>query len=69
MAAKKEEDHTQIYMLSNQTARSTIAIIDALVQRGAFRGEELMPIAQLRQSCQDITQIVEMREADQASAD
>jgi hypothetical protein len=31
----------QITDVSNRVARSTIAVIDTIVQRGGFRGEEL----------------------------
>ena len=32
---------SQFYDLNLKVARSSIAIIDAIVQRGAFKGEEL----------------------------
>ena len=34
--------------LSNRISRSTVAIIDTMVTRGAFKGEELTTIGQLR---------------------
>ena len=49
----------RLNQLSNQAARSTIAVVDALAQRGAFRGEELMTIGQLRDQCVQSAQLVE----------
>ena len=34
--------------LANRIARSTVAVIDTVVQRGGFKGEELSTIGQLR---------------------
>tara|TARA_B100002019_G_C20992479_1_gene461262 strand:+ start:407 stop:634 length:228 start_codon:yes stop_codon:yes gene_type:complete len=44
-------DHDQIYQVSTQMGRSMIAVIDAIAQRGGFRGEELSTIGQLRDQC------------------
>ncbi len=44
-------DHEQIYQVSTQMGRSMIAVIDAVAQRGGFRGEELSTIGQLRDQC------------------
>ena len=44
-------DHDQIYQVSTQMGRSMIAVIDAVAQRGGFRGEELSTIGQLRDQC------------------
>ena len=41
---KTQEDHTAIYELGNRVARSTVAVIDTVVQRGGFKGEELSTI-------------------------
>jgi|TARA_R110000822_G_scaffold5407_2_gene23047 hypothetical protein len=45
--------------LSNRAARSTIAVIDTVVQRGGFRGEELSTIGQLRDQCVQIVALAE----------
>lgn len=68
MAAKQTEDHSRIYQLSNQIARSTVAVIDTLVQRGAFKGEELTTIGGLRDQCLAAIQTVEAHNAEQAAA-
>jgi hypothetical protein len=52
----------QITDLSMRIGRSTIAVIDTVVQRGGFRGEELSTIGQLRDQC---VQVVAMAEAAQ----
>jgi hypothetical protein len=38
----------QIRDIAARVGRSTIAVIDTVVQRGGFRGEELTTIGQLR---------------------
>ena len=48
MAKAETKDHTTIYELGNRVSRSTVAVIDTVVQRGGFKGEELSTIGQLR---------------------
>ena len=50
--------------LSNRIARSTIAVIDTIVQRGGFRGEELTTIGQLRDHCVQLMALCEQAELD-----
>ena len=50
---------TQLKDLSNKAARSTVAVIDAVTQRGGFKGEELSTIGGLRDQCLQIIQISE----------
>ena len=52
-------DHTQIYELGNRVSRSTVAVIDTVVQRGGFKGEEMSTIGQLRDQAVQIIQICE----------
>ena len=54
-----KEDHTRIYELGNRVSRSTVAVIDTVVQRGGFKGEELSTIGQLRDQAVQIIQICE----------
>ena len=69
MATKETtEDHSMIYNMSNQIARSTVAVIDTLVQRGAFKGEELTTIGGLRDQALQVIQVVENYNADQAAS-
>ena len=49
----------ELQELSNKTSRSTVAVIDAMTQRGAFKGEELSTIGSLRDQCIQIIQICE----------
>ena len=44
----EQKDHSQIYEMPNRVSRSTIAVIDTVVQRGGFKGEELTTIGTLR---------------------
>lgn len=64
-AEAQQQDHTQIYELGNRVARSTIAVIDTVVQRGGFKGEELSTIGQLRDQA---VQVVQLAEAFQSEA-
>jgi|TARA_B110000967_G_C18771516_1_gene503338 hypothetical protein len=61
------EPHSQIYDISNRSARSTIAVIDAITQRGGFKGEELSTIGQLRDQSIQIIQLCENYQQEQAS--
>jgi len=54
-----EENHKQLTELSNRVARSTIAVVDAVTQRGGFKGEELSTIGQLRDHCVQMISLVE----------
>jgi hypothetical protein len=45
--------------LANRVSRSTVAVIDTVVQRGGFKGEELSTIGQLRDQAIEIIQLVE----------
>lgn len=49
----------QLTELSNRIARSTIAVVDAITQRGGFKGEELSTIGQLRDQCVQTVSLVE----------
>lgn len=62
-----EQDHGQIYDLSNRVSRSVVAVVDALTQRGAFKGEELSTIGGLRDQSLQIIQICENYEQEKAS--
>jgi hypothetical protein len=69
MATKVAEqtDHSQIYDLSNRVGRSTIAVIDTLTQRGAFKGEELSTIGGLRDQAAHMIQLAEAYQAENAA--
>lgn len=67
MAKTKEQDpHAQIYDVANRVSRSTVAVIDTLVQRGAFKGEELSTIGGLRDQSLQIIQMAEQYQSAQA---
>lgn len=63
--AKAVKDHTAIYELGNRVARSTVAVIDTVVQRGGFKGEELSTIGQLRDQAVQIIQLCEEFQSEQ----
>lgn len=57
--AQPNPDLEQLVELSNRVSRSTIAVIDTVVQRGGFKGEELSTIGQLRDQAMNVVQLVE----------
>ena len=65
-AKKTERDHTSMYELGNRVARSTVAVVDTVVQRGGFKGEELTTIGQLRDQAVQIIQLCEEYQSEQS---
>lgn len=67
--AKEEtkQDHSEIYDISNRVARSTVAVVDALTSRGAFKGEELSTIGQLRDQSLQVIQLAETYQQEAAA--
>ena len=61
-------DHAQVYDLGNRVGRSAVAVIDAITQRGGFKGEELSTIGQLRDQCIQLIQIVENHNEEEAAS-
>ena len=60
-------DNTQELMkLANQVGRSTVAVVDAVTQRGGFKGEELSTIGQLRDQAIQVISTVENLQQDAA---
>ena len=49
----------ELVELANRVSRSTIAVVDAVTQRGGFKGEELSTIGQLRDQCIQVVSLVE----------
>jgi len=60
---------TQLKDLANKASRSTVAVIDAVTQRGGFKGEELSTIGSLRDQCIQIIQISEALQQEDAMKD
>ena len=68
MTDKKQQQDERIAVLqdlSNRIARSTVAVIDTVVQRGGFKGEELSTIGQLRDQAIEAIQLVEQLQNEQ----
>lgn len=59
MSDDNQEEIKEFYDLTNRIVRSTIAVVDTVVQRGGFRGEELSTIGQLRDQCVQAAQLCE----------
>lgn len=67
MSNKKEaqdERNAVLQDLTNRISRSTVAVIDTVVQRGGFKGEELSTIGQLRDQAIEAIQLVEQLQND-----
>tara|TARA_B000000532_G_scaffold239314_1_gene228711 strand:+ start:881 stop:1108 length:228 start_codon:yes stop_codon:yes gene_type:complete len=62
----EQKDHSQIYEMANRVSRSTIAVIDTVVQRGGFKGEELTTIGTLRDQATQIVQMCETFQSEQS---
>ena len=63
-------DNTQERMkLANQGGRSTVAVVDAVTQRGGFKGEELSTIGSLRDQAIQIISLVEQMQQEAAMED
>ena len=67
--AKAKQNHDEIYELANRVSRSTVAVIDTVVQRGGFKGEELSTIGQLRDQAVQIVQLCENYESEKGIDD
>jgi len=63
------EQLQELQSVANKASRSTVAVIDAMTQRGAFKGEELTTIGGLRDQCIQIIQICEQLTQDAAMED
>jgi hypothetical protein len=61
------ESHGAVYDLGNRICRSTVAVIDTMVQRGAVKGEELSTLGQLRDQAVQMIQMAETYQQEQAS--
>lgn len=63
---KMDENVKKLTELSVATSRSVIGIIDAMMQRGAVKGEEASAIGMVRDQCVQITQLCETIKSDNA---
>jgi len=66
MAKKEDKQLEQLINLANRVSRSSIAVVDAVAQRGGFKGEEFSTIGALRDQCVQMIQIIESREQQDA---
>ena len=59
----------QLADLANRTSRSMTAVIDAMATRGAYKGEELFAIGQLREQSTQLSQLSETVQSELAAKD
>ena len=62
-----KENVEELMKVANQVSRSTVAVVDAVTQRGGFKGEELSTIGQLRDQAVQMIQMAETYQQEQAS--
>ena len=63
------ENTQELMKLANQVGRSTVAVVDAVTQRGGFKGEELSTIGSLRDQAIQIISLVEQMQQEAAMED
>ena len=69
MSEPMSQEQATFNDLSNRVARSCVAVVDTVVTRGGFKGEELTTIGQLRdQAIQGVVQSKMMRSASAAAS-
>ena len=64
-----KENTEELMKLANQVSRSTVAVVDAVAQRGGFKGEELSTIGTLRDQAIQIISLVEQMQQEAAMED
>jgi len=62
------EDQATFYDLANRVARSCVAVVDTVVTRGGFKGEELTTIGQLRDQAIQVVALYEKLAKEHAEA-
>ena len=63
------EEQTTFNDLSNRVARSCVAVVDTVVTRGGFKGEELTTIRQLRDQAIQVVALYETLAQQQAETE
>ncbi len=61
-----DNKYDELMKLANNVSRSTVAVVDAVTQRGGFKGEELSTIGQLRDQAIQVISTVENLQQDAA---
>jgi len=69
MSDQEPDKLDNLMSLANQVSRSSVAIVDAMTQRGAFKGEELSTIGKLRDDAVQVIQLVETIQQEKAMED
>tara|TARA_B100001094_G_scaffold321191_1_gene368523 strand:- start:1616 stop:1840 length:225 start_codon:yes stop_codon:yes gene_type:complete len=63
---KEPDQYDHLMTVSNSVARSCVAVVDAMTQRGAIKGEELSTIGKLRDDAVQVIQAVESIQQEKA---
>jgi len=64
-----KQELSRSFAMGARVSRSTVAVIDTVVQRGGFKGEELSTIGQLRDLAVQYIQLAEANAAESANAE
>jgi hypothetical protein len=64
-----KENVDELMKVANQVSRSTVAVVDAVTQRGGFKGEELSTIGTLRDQAIQVISLVEEMQQEAAMSD
>ena len=64
-----KENVDELMKVANQVSRSTVAVVDAVTQRGGFKGEELSTIGTLRDQAIQVISLVEEMQQEAAMDD
>lgn len=59
MSEIMSQEQASLNDLANRVARSCVAVVDTVVTRGGFKGEELTTIAQLRDQAIQVVALYE----------
>ena len=63
---KEPDQYDHLMTVSNSVARSCVAVVDAMTQRGAIKGGELSTIGKLRDDAVQVIQAVESIQQERA---
>ena len=69
MTDENQSPAEAIFDVANRAARSMIAVVDTITQRGGFKGEELSTIGQLRDQAIQMISLVETMQQEAAMED
>lgn len=67
-ASPMTQTSQQLAELALRSSRSMVAVIDAMASRGAYKGDELLAIGQLRDQATQVIKLAELVQSEAAEA-